>query len=305
MSNLKTGHYFQIFVAFAALAFASEIEDSEQKKRGAGKANPLNAIPTGAQKPDYTYSIYGQSSSAQSSPGQSYQGQVPNSFYPNQVASQYYVPSNNPDPSTSNSLHTQVTPNINPQIAQPTQSQFIPINFIPNPGYQAKYQIVSPKPSGHVQLAIMQPAIPSSPIFQFPQSFFSPSHPNHVAPQNSFLGSPGHFSFGTAFPPLSLGSSFLGHPSMVLLPQSHTGLYNNLVYPNPTQSFYNYYPSTSQAKYSYTSGATVSQPNDQTQNTVPQTITKEENISSQSSEYSASENSGYKNPYTRSTYSKI
>ncbi|XP_034832929.1 uncharacterized protein [Maniola hyperantus] len=297
---------FFIIAAFVALALASE-EDNEQKKRGAGKANTLNAIPTGAQKPDYTYSIYGQSPSAQSSPSQPYQSQVPNSFYPNQIASQYYTSSNNPDQSTSNALHTQVNSNINSQIAQPSQSHFVPINFIPNPGYQLKYQIQSPKPSGNLQFAfIQQPSMQPSSLIQYPHSFFSPSHTNHVAPQSAIFGSPGHFSFAPALQPLSLGGSFLGQPSMVVLPQTHTGLYNNLVYPNPSQSFYNYYPSTSQAKYSYASGPPITQSTDQAQSSIPQSVTKEDNIISQSSEYSPSDtSSGFKNSYTRSTYSKL
>ncbi|CAH2258796.1 uncharacterized protein LOC120631715 [Pararge aegeria] len=300
---------FFIFAAFAALVLASEIEDNEQKKRGAGKTNTLNAIPTGAQKPEYTYSIYTQSANAQSIPSQSYQSQVPNLFYPSsQVASQYYAPSNNPDTSTSNSLHTQVTPNINSQVAQHTQPQFIPINFIPNPGYQSKYQILSPKQSGSLQLAfVQQPAIQPSQILQYPHSFFSPSHSNLITTQNGILGSQGHFSFSPTLQPLSLGGSFLGQPSMVVLPQGHSGLYNNLVYPNPTQSFYNYYPSHSQAKYSYASGQTVSQSNDQAQSTIPQSITKDDSISAHNSEYitPSDSSSGYKNSYTRSTYSKL
>ncbi|XP_023950726.2 uncharacterized protein LOC112054993 [Bicyclus anynana] len=295
---------FFIFAAFAALALASEIEDNDQKKRGAGKTTTLNAIPTGAQKPDYTYSIYAQSPSAQSSPTQSYQSQVPNSFYPSQIASQYYAPSNNADAPPSH-LHTQVSPNVNSQIPQHTQSQFVPINFVPNPGYQSKYQIVSPKPSGNVQFAILQqPAIQPSSILQYPNTFYSSGHTNHIAPQSAILGSQGHFSF-PSFQPLSLGGSFL-QPSMVVLPQGH-GLYNNLVYPNPTQSFYNYYPSALQAKYSYASGPTVSQSTDQSQNTISQSVTKEDSTSAQSSDYitPSDTSSGYKNAYTRSTYSKI
>ncbi|XP_045512022.1 uncharacterized protein LOC123706705 [Pieris brassicae] len=113
-----------ICIAFTALVLANEVEDAEQKKRGASKANVLNAIPTGAQKPEYTYSIYPQN------PQPAYQNPVSNTFYPNQP-SQYY----------SNSEASQ-----SHQATVPQTSQFVPINFVPNGGYQQKY-VVQQKPA--------------------------------------------------------------------------------------------------------------------------------------------------------------
>ncbi|CAH2090270.1 unnamed protein product [Euphydryas editha] len=288
-----------IFVAFATLTFASEIDDAEQKKREAGKSNGLNAIPTGAQKSDYPYNIHSQTSSPQN-PIQSYQNQIPNSFYPSQTSSQYFS-SNHPESSISNTQHTHVSP-------QPTQSQFIPINFVPNPGYQSKYQVIPQKQN--LQLAILQqPTISQAPILHYPHTFYSPNPANHIG-QSTLLGlGQSHFSFGPSFHPLSFSGHFLSQPStMVVLPQSHPSLYNNLVYPNPTQSFYNYYPSPSQAKYSYSSGASPSNEYEKLQTSVQQSVLKEDNgVNVPSADYitSSDSNSGYKNIYnSRNTYTK-
>ncbi|XP_046967656.1 uncharacterized protein LOC124535496 [Vanessa cardui] len=290
-----------IFVAFAAITFASEIEDVEQKKRGAGKANALNAILTGAQKTDYNFNIY----PSGQNPSQTYQSQVPNSFYPSQTASQYYSSSNSPESSISSAQHTQVSP-------QTTQSQFVPINFVPNPGYQSKYQLLPQKSNGNVQLAIIQqPSISSAPMIQYPHSFFAPNPATHIG-QSTLFGplSHGHFSFAPSYQPLQFSSHFLSQPSgMVVLPQPHPTLYNNLVYPNPTQSFYNYYPSSSQAKYSYASGASPSNEYEKLQSSVPQSSPKEDTGNYvQNPDYvpSSDSNSGYKSSYnTRTSYAKI
>lgn len=290
---------FQIFVALSALTFASEIEDNEQNKRGAGKANVLNAIPTGAQKTDYSYNIYSQTSSPQNL-GQNYQSQVPNSFYPSQTPSQYFT-SNSPEASVSNALHTHASP-------QTTQSQFVPINFIPNPGYQSKYQVIPQKPN--VQLAILQqPPISQTPMLQYPHTFYSPNPANHFGQSPLFGLGQGHFSFGPSIHPLPFSGHILSQqPTMVVLPQSNPSLYNNLVYPHPTQSFYNYYPLPSQAKYSYASGVTPSNEYEKLQTSVQESILKEDNrVNVQSADYitSSDSNSGYKNTYnSRNTYTK-
>ncbi|XP_045451899.1 uncharacterized protein LOC123660924 [Melitaea cinxia] len=287
-----------IFVAFAALTLASEIEENEQKKRGAGKANVLNAIPTGAQKTDYPYSVYSQTSSPQN-PGQSYQSQVPNSFYPSQSPSQYFT-SNNPEIPVSNGLPTHASP-------QTTQSQFVPINFIPNPGYQSKYQVIPQKPN--VQVAILQqPSISHTPMLQYPHTFYSPSPVNHIGQSPVFGLGQSHFSFGPSIHPLPFSGHILSQqPTMVVLPQSNPSLYNNLVYPNPTQSFYNYYPLHSQAKYSYTSGAPQSNEYEKLQTSVQESFLKEDRVNVQSPDYvtTSDSNSAYKNTYNnRNTYTK-
>lgn len=294
-----------MFLVFIALILANEIEDGDQKKRGAGKANPLNAIPTGAQKPDYTYNIYQQSPSASNIPSQNYQSQAPNSFYPNQESSTYYSSANSVD--TASSHPTQTQTNYSPQ---PVQSQFIPINFIPSPGYQSKYQIIPTKSS--IQLAFLQqPQYHTSPIAQYPHSLYSPTPSSHITPPNiplfNSFGSPG-YNIAPHFQPYSLAHGINQPSAMILLPQTNPSLYNNLVYPNPSQSFYNYYPSQSQAKYSYSSGA-VGTDYEKGQTSVSQNIPKEDNdVSVQNSEYitPSDTNNGYKSSYSRrSTYNKL
>ncbi|CAH0726937.1 unnamed protein product, partial [Brenthis ino] len=280
-----------IFITFAALVLASEIEDAEQKKRGAGKANPLNSIPTGAQKPDYTYNIYSQTPSSQSGPSQNYQASS-NSFYPSQSASQYYASGNNADISSSYTSQPQVS-------SQNSQSHFVPINFVPNPGYQTKYQFVSQKPNSNVLAVLQQP----SAMLQYSNGFYSPNPTNHVN-QGSLLGplAHGQLGFGPNIHPLS----FLSQPTMFVLPQSHASLYNNLVYPNHASNFYNYYPSTSQIKYSYTPGPPISQPSEyeKVQTSISQSISKEEHGAIQNADYTSATNanSAYNG---RSAYSKI
>ncbi|XP_059062908.1 uncharacterized protein LOC131855627 [Achroia grisella] len=251
-----------VVITFAVLVCGNEVEDVEQKKRGAGKGTSLNSIPTGVQKPEYTYSIYSQSpsainnspSSTYQSSNPSYQSQVPNSFYPSQNA-QYYSSSNLPPDGSY-----QQSPQIN--VIPPTTSpQFVPLNFVPNSGYQAKYQLVPSKASnGNIQLAIIQQptSFPSPAFLQYPQSLLS-TNPNQIQGQQNPFGaiSPhGQINVGAGFQPLSLGGPYLGQQSaMLLLPQPNPSLYNNLLYPNPVQSFYNYYPSNTQAKYSVAYGA--------------------------------------------------
>lgn len=86
--------------------------------------------------------------------------------------------------------------------------------------------------------------------------------------------------------------------------------YHNLLYPNPVQSFYNYYPSNSQSKYNvqYVPQGTSTE-YEKLQGPVSQSITKEENDISHGSEYTSSSDAGssYKNAYSasRNTYAKL
>ncbi|XP_041981612.1 uncharacterized protein LOC121735010 [Aricia agestis] len=273
-----------ILLVILACAFSNELEDIEQKKRGAGKANPLNSIPTGAQKPDYSYNLYSQSQSAQS-PSQSYQAPAQNSFYPSQDNSYY----NSNSGETSNPTQSQIS-------TQSTHSQFVPINFVPNPGYQTKYQLVPAKPGGNIQLAIVPSPYQTPPIVQYPQGLFA--NPGHgQSPPILPIGTPGHYAFNPNIPGLSLGGPF-SQPSMILLPQSNPSLYNNLLYPNPSQSFYNYYPSNSQAKYSYTSGVS---PSEYDKGSVQNVQKDESDVNAQNSEYisPSDASSAYKSNYSR------
>ncbi|XP_072934039.1 uncharacterized protein [Epargyreus clarus] len=301
-----------IILVCVTLVYASEAEESEQKKRGATKTTALNAIPTGAQKPDYTYNIYSQNPSTSSPSSQSYQAQVPNSFYPNQ-ASQYYLSGNqHTENVATHAPHQQ----INYVTPQPT-SQFVPLNFIPNPGYQTKYQLPPPKSNGNIQLAIIQQPshFPSSPFLQYPQSLFSSTPTNQVGHPNPLINSvspQGHFNYPQSYQPLSLGNPYLSHPSaMVVVPQASPPLYNNLLYPSSAQSFYNYYPSNSQAKYSYYGATPASQSEyDKGQSSVSQSGQKEENdLSIQNAEYiTPADATSYKSAYSGSrptSYNKI
>ncbi|XP_026730657.1 drebrin-like protein [Trichoplusia ni] len=306
-----------IFVAFAALVCCNEVEDVEQKKRGAGKGTSLNAIPTGAQKQDYTYSIYNQNPSQQTSSSPQYQSQVHSSFYPSQASSQYYSsPSTQGDSSSSyapQQQQQQQPPQIN-LLPPPTTSQFVPLNFVPNPGYQSKYQLVPSKSTGNIQLAFLQqPTYPTQPIVPYAPQLFAPSQANqvnsHQSPYNPLPQ--GHFNVAPNYQPLSLGGSYLNHPStMLLFAHPNPGPYNNLLYQNPVQSFYNYYPTNSQSKYNVQYVQQGSgQEYEKLQGPVSQSIPKEENDISHSSEYTApsDSNSSYKNAYTasRSTYAKL
>ncbi|XP_053608543.1 uncharacterized protein LOC128674178 [Plodia interpunctella] len=290
---------FLIIIAFAALVCAEE--DVEQKKRGAVKTTSLNSIPTGVQKPDYTYNIYsnpsgGQSSSPSYQSQSAYQSQVPNSFYPSQN-NQYYTS----DTPTDSSYPQQ--PQIN-LIPPTTPSQFVPLNFVPNSGYQAKYQIIPSKNSqGNIQLAIVQqPSNYPSSVLQYPNSLISSA--SQISQQNSpFGGIPnGYFNIAPNYQPFAFGGPQLGQsPAMVLVPQGNPSLYNNLLYPNPVQSFYNYYPSNSQGKYSVSYGS-------QQASEASQSSPKESN-DGQNLEYASSDvNPSYKNAFTPSrgsSYTKL
>lgn len=300
-----------MFVAFAALVCANEVEDGEQKKRGAGKASSLNSIPTGAQKPEYTYQVYTQNPNSQASPS-SYQAQVPNSFYPSQSSNQYYTIPNQPgEVSSGYSPQPQIS-----LIPPPTPSQFLPINFVPNAGYQSKYQIIPSKSSnGNLQLLIQPPqSYQSSPFLQYPQSYFSPNPGNQInSQQGQFQLSPqGQYHVAPQYQ-LPLSQPYLGQPStMLLLAQPNS--YNNLLYPgqNPAQSFYNYYPSSAQQKYnlSYGSSPPPSVEYEKVQGPVSQSLPKEDNdIVSQGSDFVPSDsNASYKTAYATGrsgTYSKL
>ncbi|KAF9801138.1 hypothetical protein SFRURICE_005732 [Spodoptera frugiperda] len=303
-----------IFVAFATLACCTEVEDVEQKKRNAGKATSLNSIPTGAQKQDYTYSIYTQNPNSQSgstSPS-SYQSQVPNSFYPSQASSQYYSSPNTPSESSSSSSYTQQQPQIN-LLPPPTTSQFVPLNFVPSPGYQSKYQIVPSKSNGNIQLAFLQQptSYPTQPIVPYAPQLFSPAPTNQISPHQTPLINPlpqGHYNVPN-YQTLPLGGSYLGQPStMLLFAQPNPSPYNNLLYQNPVQSFYNYYPTNAQSKYNvqYVSQGSTTE-YEKLQGPVSQSVPKEDNDIAHSSEYtSSSDSNSYKNAYSASrNYAKL
>lgn len=258
----------------------SEYDDLDQKKRGFSKGSSSNTVSNGAQKPDYTYSIYTQNPSSQSSQSVStsiYQSQVPNSFYPNQASSQYYSPSGTATPQTYT-----VQPQSN---HAPSQiAQFTPISFLPNHGHQAKYPVVSSKQG--LQVAIAQPPYNfQAPIIHYPQPVYSPNTASNinVSPFQQLLS-----------------NSYLGHPSSMLLFTQPHQFYNNLDQPNPTNF---YYPSNNQAKYN------VQLPVQSDYNTVQsQTVPKEENIVGSHSDYSTSAdpNSSYKTGYSsRNNYVKL
>ncbi|XP_047998143.1 leucine-rich repeat extensin-like protein 5 [Leguminivora glycinivorella] len=297
-----------MFVAFAALVCANEVEDSEQKKRGAGKGTSLNSIPTGAQKPEYTYQVYSQTPS---SLGSSYQTQAPNSFYPSQASSQYYSVPSQQEVSPGYSSQPQIN-----LIPPPATSPFLPINFVPNPGYQSKYQIIPSKTAnGNIQLLI-QPSsnYQSSPFLQYPQSLFSPNPANHQYSQQQLqLPSQQQFNVASPYQQLPLGQPYLGQPSPMFL-LAPPNPYNNLLYPgpNPSQSFYNYYPSNAQQKYNLSYGSS-SQPSveyEKAQGPVSSSLPKEDNdIGSHGSDYVPSDSStSYKTAYATSrsgSYSKL
>ncbi|CAG9583134.1 unnamed protein product [Danaus chrysippus] len=276
---------FFILLTLCAIVLASDGEDNEQKKRGASKTSGLNAIPTGSQKPDYTYNLYSQTSGP-SSPSQTYQ---PSSFYPNQAPSQYFTPSNNDLPASN--------PSNNQALNQQTHSQFVPINLTPNNGYQSKYQFVPQRLVGNVQLAIMQQPTLQPSILQYPHSFFS-NPTNHLTP--GLLGQ-GHLSFGPSFQTLPAGH-IISQPSMIVLPQPHAPLYNNLVYPNPAQYLYNYNPALSQPKFGYSSFSPSTSNDAQS---VSKGLVKDDSGTSQNSEYLSPDSNSYKHTFTsRSTYPK-
>lgn len=305
---------FQVIIAFAALASGTEVEDNEQKKRGTGKTS-LNTIPTGGQKQDYTYSIYSQNPSSQSPSSPSYQPQVSSSFYPSQASSQYY---SGPVQQSDQSAYA-APPQLN-LLPPQSSSQFVPINFVPSPGYQSKYQIVPSKQNANIQLAfVQQPSTyPTQSLVQYPQSLFAPQPTSPIGQhQNLYNSIPaqGQYNVGPNLP-LQLGNSYLGHPSMVLLAQPNPSLYNNLLYPNqysnPVQSLYNYLPQNSQTRYAQIGQASYSSPpSSDGQVSLTQSIPKEENdISTHTSEYTSApseSNSSYKTAYasSRSSYSKL
>lgn len=289
--------------------YGSEVEDSDQKKRGAGKTTNLNAIPTAAQKQEYTYSIYPQNINSQGGPSSaSYHNQVPNSFYPTPGPNQYY---SNPN-SAPDAYPAQ--PQIN-LIPPQSSSQFVPLNFIPNPGYQTKYQIIPTKSqNGNIQIALIpqQQAYQTPSYLQYPQ-LFSPHPTQQISPQQSPLissiPSQGQYNPAPNYQPLSLGNPYLGQPStMLLLAQPNPSLYNNFLYQNPLQSLYNYYPTNTQTKFS----SYQSQPSVEYEKGPVSQVPKEDNeivSGSHNTEYiTPSENTNYKNAYTSTrsaSYSKL
>lgn len=253
---------------------ANEVEDAEQKKRGAGKANALNAIPTGAQKSEYTYNIYPQNSIQ----NPAYQNQVANTYYPNQP-SQYYTNSETQQPH---------------QATAPQTSQFVPINFVPNTGYQQKY-IVQPKP-GNVVTVLQPNQYPAQPILQYSQSSLAHSS-NPIAPHASIFNTPhGQFNFPQYSLP-SFGHPFLGHPSMLVIPP--ISQYTNLL-TSPTQGIY-YQPQV-KVNYSAQPGAAVA--NEYEKLNAPQTATPKEDSDLQTDYISSDSNNVFKHSYNsaRSTY---
>ncbi|VVD05055.1 unnamed protein product [Leptidea sinapis] len=261
-----------ILILSVAIVFASESEDVEQKKRGAGKPNVLNSIPTGAQKTDYSYNFYSQNPITQNS-GQNYQ--VPNSFYPNQ-ANQFY---------TSNS---QDSSHANPSTATnaPQVPQYIPINFVPNSVYQPKYQIVPSKSNGNIQLLLQPSPFPSSQIY--PQMVISP---NANVGQNPVVMPQNQFNFPHYQLP-AFGHPFISQPSMFLYPHMSPQFLNNPGYSVQPQSVY--YPVNQQGKQQQTYTSTNSNEYDKTQSQT--SAAKEENdISNQNADY----NTSFRNTYTK------
>lgn len=291
----------QIIIAFGALVSGIETDDIDHRKRGAGKTTGVNTIPTGAQKPEHTYSIYSQNPNTQSNlASHIYQSQVPNSFYPNQASSQYYAPSTGTNEGVIAHSIPQPT-----NIATPQGTQFLPLNFVPSPGYQAKYQTPSSKSAnGHIQLVVLQPSAGlSSSNYHFPQSVYSPTTNQLNAHANSLLTSiapHGHFNFPTNYQPLSIASPYLGHASTVLLPQLNAPFYSNPIYPTSGQNLY--YPTNSQPKHNYPQSpqALITREYNKSQGSVSQSVSKDENdISAQSSDLVQSDTiPSYKSPYT-------
>lgn len=235
------------------LVSSNDIEDVEQKKRGVAKTTTLNAIPSGAQKPDYTYSIYTQNPNSQASPNPTYsQSQVPNSFYPSQpaVANQFYSPPNSHDQSQIYPPQSQLN------LIPPPSSQFLPLNLLQNQGYQTKFQIIPSKTqNGNIQLAIIpqQPSLVQPNFLSLQQSYFSPQ-PNQINPQQNQIPSQGNYQFGSNFQQFPFSQPYAGHPSTMLLYAQPNPYSNNYLLPNPSQQLYNYYQSNPQNKYLY-SGA--------------------------------------------------
>lgn len=186
-------------------------------------------------------------------------------------------------------------------------AQFVPINFVTNPGYQSKYSGVQPKSVGNVQYTATQqqnvlPTQQFLPHPHLPHTLFS-SNPASVVQQQAF----GSSLVSPHYQPISLGSPYLGHPHSFVFAQPHPSVYNNLLYLNPAQGLYNnYYPSNSQPKYAVT--YTSSNQQDYEKLPGPVSLAKEENeVSPQKIEYTAQSdvNSNYKNAYTnRNSYTK-
>lgn len=309
----------QIPIAFVAMVIASEAEDVEQKKRGAGKPTSLNAIPSGAQKPDYTYSIYTQNPNlANNSPSPSYQSapyqsQIQNSFYPTQPgASQYYQSSNIGLESQGGAYLPHPQLNL---IPPPSNSQFVPLNFIPTPGYQSKYQIIPSKsPTGNIQLAIISP---SSLLQSSPYGYQNPIFAGHqkLGPQQSYVSALPQGQYTPNYQQVPAGQHYAGQQStMLLVAQPNPSLYPNLqnvLYPNSVPNLYNYYQQPQQqVKYNYVYGPSPSQQVQQHPGSEYDkgTSLKEENeISVQANDYlsPAESNNNYKNTYATSRPYKI
>ncbi|CAG4996746.1 unnamed protein product [Parnassius apollo] len=290
-----------VFVAFATLVQCSGTD--EITKRGIDKATGVNTIPTGIQKPEYTYSAYSQNSNGQSSlPSQNYQTQIPNSFYPSH-ANQYYSSSSPTNDGTTINSHQN-------QVNVPSQLSSSQFNFVPSSGYQAKYQSVPSKSSNsNIHLAFLQPSSGlSTSHLSFPHAVYS--QPTHITSYgNPLLNSVlphGNFNFATNYQPLSFGSPYLGYPT-VLFPQLSSPLYNNHLHSTPGQGIY--YSTNTQPKYTYSQSIQSSTSNDydKLQGSTLQSSPKDNDISAQSSELIHNDSvPGYKGGYTSrsSTYTK-
>ncbi|CAK1582883.1 unnamed protein product [Parnassius mnemosyne] len=290
-----------VFVTFATLVQCSGTD--EITKRGVSKATGVNTIPTGIQKPEYSYNDYSQNSNGQSSTSnQNYQNQIPNSFYPSQ-ASQYYSSSSPTNDGTSTNSH-QIQFNVP---SQQSSSQF---NFVPSSGYQTKYQTLPSKSSNsNIQLAFLQPSSGlSTSHLSFPHAVYSqPAHiTSHGNPLVNSVLPHGNFNFATNYQPLSFVSPYLGYPTM-LIPQFGSPLYNNHLHSTPSQGFY--YSTNTQPKYTYSQSSQSSTSNDydKLQGSSLQSSPKDNDILPQNSELIQNDSiSGYKGAYTSrsSTYTK-
>lgn len=174
--------------------------------------------------------------------------------------------------------------------------------------------MVPSKATGSIQLAFLQQAnsYPTQPIVPYAPQLFSPNPTSQINPHSLINQLPqGHYNM-PSYQPLTLGGSYLGQPStMLLIAPPNPSPYNNLLYQNPVQSFYNYYPTNSQSKYNVQyapQGSTTEY--EKLQGPISQTVQKEENDIIHASEYTgppSESSSSYKNAYTasRNNYGKL